>query len=222
MSTTSKLIFSTALAFAASYSYADPVVLTFEGIANNTAVGNFYNGGAGTNYGVSFSPDTLALIDQDKFAPGGGDAGNFANEPSPDTIMFFLNSNNAILNYSAGFVNGFSFFYSSASLGSVTVWDGLNGTGRLLGTLSLSIQNTLNCVGDPTGEFCNWTSLGVTFSGTARSVNFGGAADQTGFDDITFGSEFAGGRPKPVPLPATMPLLAIGLLALRRKSQGYK
>jgi hypothetical protein len=218
MSITSRLIVSTALAFATTISYAAPIVLTFEGIANNTAVGNFYNGGAGINYGISFSPDTLALIDQDKFAPGGGDAGNFANEPSPDTIMFFLNSNNAILNYSAGFEDGFSFFYSSATRGSVTVWDGLNGTGKLLGTLSLSVQNTLNCVGDPTGEFCNWTPLGITFDGRARSINFGGAADQTGFDDITFGSEIAGGKPKPVPLPATAALVVVGLLALRRKN----
>ena len=75
------------------------VVLDFEGIGNGNPVGNFYNGGAGTNYGVQFSPATLALVDSDA-----GGSGNFANEPSADTIMFFLDSNNAILDVAAGII----------------------------------------------------------------------------------------------------------------------
>lgn len=59
-------------------------VLDFEGVGDNNAVGNFYNGGAGTNYGVSFSGPTLALIDLDA-----GGSGNFASEPSPNTVMLF-------------------------------------------------------------------------------------------------------------------------------------
>ncbi len=205
------------LALAQASASAAVVVLDFEGVGDLNAVGNFYNGGAGTNYGIQFSNDTLAVVDADA-----GGSGNFANEPSASTIMFFLNANNAILNMAAGFDTGFSFFYSSSTAASVTVWDGLNGTGNLLGTLNLSAQGFNNCTGDPNGQFCNWTAVGVNFAGTARSINFGGTANQTGFDDITFGSATAGGGGNEVPEPGTLGLLGLGLLGvagLRRRSQ---
>lgn len=194
---------------------AAPFVLDFEGIANGAAVGNFYNGGAGTNYGVSFSPATLALIDADA-----GGTGNFANEPSANTIMFFLDANNAILNYAAGFDTGFSFYYTSSTAAPVTIWSGLNGTGSLLGTINLVAQHTQNCSGDPSGTFCHWDAIGVAFAGIAKSINFGGTANQTGYDNITFGSA----TPVPgIPEPSTYAMLALGLagvgfVARRRKT----
>lgn len=194
--------------------FAGVVMLDFEGVGNANPVGDFYNGGGGTNYGVSFSPATLALVDQDA---GGG--GNFANEPSPSTIMFFLDANNAILTYAKGFDTGFSFYYTSSTAASVTVWSGLGGTGDLLGTLDLRAQYNDHCVGDPNGAFCNWTAVGVKFAGTAKSINFGGTANQTGFDNITFGSDVP-----VVPEPSTYALMAIGLagigLAARRRKGG--
>ena len=111
--------------------------------------------------------------------------------------MFFLNSNNAILDFAAGFTTGFSFFYSSAFQASVSVWDGLNGTGNQLGTLNLGAQNNSNCSGDPNGQYCNWTPVGVNFNGTAKSINFGGTANFVVFDDITFGSATPGVVPEP-------------------------
>ena len=189
---------------------ADVIVLDFEGIPNSTGVGNYYNGGGGPNYGVEFSPATLALIDADS---GGG--GNFANEPSPNTIMFFLDANNAILNFAAGFETGFSFFYTSSTAAAVTVYDQVGGTGNVLGTLNLVAQFTDNCTGDPSGGFCNWSPVGVAFAGTARSIDFGGTANQTGFDDITFGSETPGGTA--VPEPATLLTLGAGLAAIARR-----
>lgn len=214
-------LFKTALAAAslaammAPAMAAPPIVLDFEGIANNTAVGNFYNGGAGTNYGVQFSPATLALIDSDA-----GGTGNFANEPSANTIMFFLDKNNAILDFAAGFNTGFSFFYTSSTAAAVTVWSGLGGTGTLLGTINLVAQYTNNCAGDPNGTFCHWDAIGVAFAGTAKSINFGGTANQTGYDNITFGSA----TPVPgIPEPSTYAMLALGLagvgfVARRRKT----
>ena len=190
-----------ALSCAAS-AHAGITVLDFEGVGNLNPVGNFYAG-----QGVTFSPATLALVDSDA---GGG--GNFANEPSPNTIMFFLDGNNAILDYAAGFTTGFSFFYTSASPASVSVWDGLGGTGNLLGTLNLVAQAADNCVGDPTGGFCNFTAVGVNFGGTAKSINFGGAANVTGFDNITFGS--ATPRDSGVPEPSTWAMLILGLGAV--------
>ena len=61
------------------------IVLTFEGVGDLNPVGEFYNGVGGPDYGISFSPETLALVDSDA-----GGNGNFANEPSPSTVMFFL------------------------------------------------------------------------------------------------------------------------------------
>lgn len=192
------------------------IVLDFEGLLNDEAVEDFYNGGtgssgsSGTNYGASFSPATLAIIDRDA-----GGTGNFANEPSPDTVMYFLDANDAILTFAAGFDTGFSFFYTSSTAASVNVYDGLNGTGNLLASLNLTAQYTDNCTGDPTGEFCNWTPVGVAFSGIAKSIDFGGTANQTGFDDITFGSETpGGGGPVPVPEPTSLALLGVGLAGL--------
>ncbi len=169
------------------------IVLNFEGLGNNDLINDFYDGGtssqgySGTNYGVEFGV-ALALIDSD--ASG---SGNFANEPSESTIMFFLDANQAFMNVEAGFITGFSFYYTSAQAGVVSVYDGLNGTGNLLGTVNLPINyQDNNCTGDPFGEFCNFDPIAVPFEGTAMSVVFSGAANQIGFDDVTFGSTTPG------------------------------
>ena len=53
------------LAGSASSVGATPILLNFEGLQNHQQIGNFYNGGAGGNYGVTFSKAATALIDQD-------------------------------------------------------------------------------------------------------------------------------------------------------------
>lgn len=210
MKTFKKLAVAAALATTLP-AFADVVFLTFEGIGDLNPVGDYYNGGGGPNYGVSFSRETLALVDADA-----GGSGNFANEPSPNTVMFFLDANNAILNVAAGFDTGFSFYYSSSTAATVTVWDGLGGTGNLLGSIDLVAQGFDNCSGDPTGAFCNWTPIGVAFAGTAKSINFGGTANYTGYDNITFGADVP-----VIPEPSTYALMALGLagigLATRRR-----
>jgi hypothetical protein len=193
------------------------VTLDFEGIGNLAQVGNYYNGGAGTNYGIGFTPGSLAIIDADA-----GGTGNIGNEPSPNTVLFFLTTQAAIMNVSAGFSTGFSFFYSSVnSPGSVDVFDDLNGTGNLLATLVLPALGA--GPGDPNGQFSNWKAIGVLFGGTAKSVSFGGSANFIAFDNVTFGTDKpGGGGPAPIPVPAAgfLMLGALGALgALRRRNR---
>ena len=209
-----------ALLAASGVAQAEVIVLDFEGIGDQANINDFYNGGtdsmgnSGTDYGIGFGSNTLGIIDADA-----GGTGNFANEPSADTVMFFL-TGTAVLNYAAGFDTGFSFFYSSSTVASVFVYDGLDATGNLLATLDLSAQGFDSCSGDPTGDFCNWTAVGASFAGTAYSIDFGGTVNQIGYDDITFGSATAGGGdddPTPAPAPAGLALLGLGLALISKK-----
>ncbi len=205
-----------ALLAASSAVNAEVIVLDFEGVGDQANINEFYNGGtdsvgnSGVDYDISFGSNTLGIIDSDA-----GGSGNFANEPSADTIMFFL-SGTAVLNYMPGFETGFSFFYSSSTVASVFVYDGLDATGNLLATLDLNAQFSDNCNGDPNGDFCNWTAIGATFNGVARSIDFGGTVNQIGYDDITFGSDVAGG-PRDIPEPAGYALMALGLELIAKK-----
>lgn len=213
-----KSLSAVALAAAMSPAFAAPFTLDFEGVGDQVAILDFYNGGtdgagnSGTNYGVQFGANTLGIIDLDA-----GGSGNFGNEPTPDTIMFFL-TGTAVLNYAAGFVDGFSFWYTTTSFtGVVSVYDGLNATGNLLGSINLDALGT--GPGDPNGSFSNWEIGSLAFAGTAMSIDFGGTVNQVGYDNVTFGSV----NPNPTPEPLSLALVAValagaGVASRRRKS----
>lgn len=152
--------------------------LTFEGVGDLNPIGNYYNGGGGPNYGISFGSDSLAIV-----SGNWGGSGNFDNNPSGHTVAFFLSGPGDVMNVAAGFTTGFSFFYAAAVAGFVDVYSGLNGTGALLATLVLPVTPN---------PYYVWVPVGVAFSGTAMSAVFGGAADFIGFDDITLGSVIPG------------------------------
>ena len=179
--------------------------LNFEGIGTQATINNFYNGGtdsqgnSGVNYGVQFGNNALALKASDPIA-------NFALEPSAETIMFFLDGT-AILNYAPGFFTGFSFWYTNTGFtGTVNVYSGLNATGTLLGSITLAALGEGPSPGNP---FSNWAIGLLEFSGTARSVDFGGTVNQVGYDNITFGSANPPigppAPPPPDPPPAALP-----------------
>ena len=188
---------------------ATPITLTFEGVGNQAQINNFYNGGtdsqgnSGTNYGVQFGANTLALMESDPLA-------NFSGEPTPSTVMFFL-TGTAVLNYAPGFDTGFSFYFTTLSFtGVVRVYSGLNATGTLLGSISLP---ALGPGPDPANLFSNWRVGALPFSGIARSIDFGGTVNQVGYDNITFGSI----NPT-VPEPASWLLFGIGCALLSASS----
>jgi hypothetical protein len=144
----------------------------------------YYNGGMaaegqiGPSYGISFDSDSLALLNYPD--------SNVGNEPGGGNSMIFLSGVGDIMDVPAGFTTGFSFDYAAPYYGgSVSVYSGLDGTGSLLGTLTLNI----NGAGPGPGEYSNWTPVGVAFAGTAESVDFSGNANYIAFTDVTIGSQ---------------------------------
>jgi hypothetical protein len=225
------LLAVTAAAASASAS-ASIVVLDFEGIspsyphANNVFIQGFYNGGAssvgtsGTNFGIEFSANSLLIcLNTPGFSCSNTSRGGLA--PASDKgSLFFLSGNKSIMNVAAGFSDGFSFNYVSTSFaGDVQVFDGLDGTGNLLATLNLQPNANAGLCPAGSGGFCPFGPAGVKFSGVAKSVSFGGVANQIVFDDITFGSDVPA-----IPEPGTYALMALGLAgvgfaARRRRGQ---
>jgi hypothetical protein len=216
---------------------AAPITLDFEGVGDQVQVGDYYGGGSGPDLGFTFSPEVIAL-EEFMVLPGGGTSGSgdIENQPSGETVIYLLfdagetpddivntdpaNEASGILDFAEGFVGAFSFFYSASTatqiIPTVTLFDGLGGTGTALLSFSLAL-NWRGPDSDPcdatNGEYCNWDLVERTVSSIARSIVFTGATNRIGFDDITI---------NPVPLPAGVWLLISGLFgfaALRRRRQ---
>lgn len=201
---------------------ASPFTLDFENIAsypnnNDVFIQNYYNGGtssiatSGTNYGVSFGSNALLIcLNSTSTFCSNTSRGGLAPASSQGSL-FFLSGSQTYMNVAAGFDTGFSFNYVGSINGSVDVYDGLNGTGNLLTSVTLT-PNLGDCPGY-SASFCPFSAAGVNFAGTAKSVSFGGVANQIVFDDITFGSATPGDPGNHVPEPASLALVALGLLA---------
>lgn len=167
----------------------------------------FYNGGTssdgtiGPSYGISFGKNAQAIcLNTIGVSCSNTSRGGLGDPTSQKGALFFLSGTETFLNYPAGFETGFSFNYVSVSYnGDVNVFDGLNGTGSILATLSLT-PNSGSCPGYSAG-FCPFSPKGVSFSGIAKSIGFAGVANQIVFDDVTFGSETPGPGPGPGPDP---------------------
>jgi hypothetical protein len=204
---------------------ADVIDLTFEGIApypngNNVQILNFYNGGtssigtSGTNFGISF-PDNALLICLNTIGTSCSNTsrGGMGDPASQEGGLFFLSGSDTFLNDPAGFTTGFSFNYTAINVGgSINVWSGLNGTGALLATLTLPTTPS-SCPPGFGAGFCPFFPIGVAFAGTAKSIDFGGTANQIVFDDITFGSSTPG-PPSSTPEPGSLLTIGAGFGAI--------
>lgn len=186
------------------------VFLNFEGICppdnSTTPIGAYY-GGLGV-YFDSGATVAMAIVDSDE---GGTAQGNFANEPSSKTVMYFPDRARLIINLPGGFEVGFSTYYTSIDrTATVELYDGVDGTGMLLASAPLHALGTDPNGGDPTGSFNRWDRVDVFLRAgdVARSVKFIAVNDYFGFDDMSFGL---------VPSPSALTLTALGALLLHHR-----
>lgn len=158
------------------------VVIDFEGIGNNTPIGTIP--GTPQIPQIIFGSSWLGLIDADS-----GGSGNFANEPSPNTIAYFLDMNDISIGFDAG-VQLVEFYYTAAARSLPVTISAFDEDGNLVdratgNTIGTSYDGA-SCSGDPNGQFCLWDK--VTLASTSNNIRLisivGTVSNYFGIDNL--------------------------------------
>jgi hypothetical protein len=186
--------------------------MNFNGIALPPPAGNgiapingFYAGKGGPDYGVTFSPSSLAIILDSTSnvgpSPGSGD-GALSSDESGE-IRFKLGSGLLL--------NGLSVFFNR-QLGPTAP------TLALLSNGKVAFEDDLDActAGTGEGDFCGWTEYKLpqgSLSDPINEVMITIEAATVAFDDMTLTTT---GSEQPIPEPSTFALAALGLVLARR------
>lgn len=152
----------------------------------------------GPDWGIVF-PNTRAqfLVDKDAGSGIGNPyLGNFANEPSPSTVLTWTYDSDTetdvdtsqYINVAGGFITQFDFYWCCpVTTFNISLWTGVNGTGTQLAT-SGTLGGNGGGAGDPTGgAFGIWTLAHMPFSGTCQSVKVSFKFSRLLLDNLEFG-----------------------------------
>ncbi|HEX7325600.1 MAG TPA: PEP-CTERM sorting domain-containing protein [Rhodanobacteraceae bacterium] len=237
MKAVNKLVCAVALAAAGSMvavaASATPVTMTFDelatsGVGGGQYVADYYDGGCGVAYhggpATCGGPDYGVVWTGAAVAQGGLYG---LNAPSTPNILVRGTENNVsgapiVMNVANGFTDGFSFYYSSTgTVGSVTLYSGLDGTGDVLYTTG-KLAGTPAACPSHSGLFACWNLMDdFTFDGVVHSVGFDGPSNRIAWDNVSFDTRSGSIA---VPEPAELGLFGLGLLlvggfvALRRRT----
>jgi hypothetical protein len=207
---------------------ADSITLNFEGILygisqvhTSTAITDFYAGSTiysqgtyygipnapGPDYGVTFSPNAyaIALNAEPTTRLSNISRGGLGDPDSQYGALILDGTDPRYINSAPGFTDELSLYYADIS-GPTTleIYDGMNGTGSLLGSLTLP-ATVSNCPTWNYGLVCPFSQASLSFSGFAHSAVFIGSPV---LDDVTLGRTDA-----PIPEPGTLALMLAGALA---------
>ena len=175
-----KLILAAAVLVSAAGANAATVVFNFDDLGNQVAVPTNYGGGVWTGFTT---------------------ASGFGASSQPN--LAYTSADTGILDYGSGFTS-LTFTAGVFSPGTFSVYSGLDGTGTLLGSLTID-----NPPADPNAFFLT----GVSFSGVGRSVVVTGGSGLIGWDDVTLNG---------VPEPAAWAMMIAGFglvgAAMRRRA----
>jgi len=189
--------------------FAAPYEIDFEKTwdFSNSGVNSYYAGGqaadgsTGPDFGATFS-NVFGLSNETPFT-------YYLNAPSMVGTAYVSLADvgdRAFMNVGSGVRNTLSFAYSSpVADAAISAFSGVNGTGVLLGTFILSLNDNGGFATE-TGNYGSWTRATFAYEGLARSFDLTGLAGSAGIDDIRYDTT--------IPVPAAFPMMVLGLGAL--------
>jgi len=164
-------------------------IATFGGLKNLEFIQQYYNGGTGSlgsgpgrDFQLEFTANAQAIISAAK-----GGSGNFIGNPGGYPVMFFGTGTGIVMNADAGVSTALWFSYSALQSGTATIYDGLNGTGNVLASVTLPPNN----VGCNSYKMCVWTPVSFPLKTPVASIRFSGVANYLAISAIHFAQKIA-------------------------------